>query len=60
MLNVRGEKPSDYVLKVCGQDEYLVGDHPLIDFQYIQDSLSRDETPSLVTIYVHNVPSKYI
>lgn len=59
LLHVRGEKPSEYVLKVCGQDEYLVGDHQLIDFQYIQDSISRDVTPTLVTISVHNVPSKF-
>lgn len=57
LLNVRGEKPSDYVLKVCGQDEFLVGDYPLIEFQYIQDSIARDIVPTVVTISVKSVPS---
>jgi phosphatidylinositol-4,5-bisphosphate 3-kinase len=56
ILNIRNERCNDYVLKVCGQDEYLVGDHHIIQFQYIQDSLSRDITPIVVTVQVDNVP----
>lgn len=55
-LNARGERPNDFVLKVVGQDEYLVGDHPLIQFEYVQETLSRDGTPTLVTVGAENVP----
>lgn len=27
----------DYILKVCGMDEYLLGDHPLIQFKVSLD-----------------------
>uniref|UniRef100_A0A1Y1N7Q3 PI3K-RBD domain-containing protein n=1 Tax=Photinus pyralis TaxID=7054 RepID=A0A1Y1N7Q3_PHOPY len=56
ILNTRGESPHDYVLKVCGRDEYLVGDYGIIQFQYVQDSLFRDITPIVVTTSVHSVP----
>lgn len=56
----RHERSSEFVLKVCGQDEYLVGDYPLIKFQYIQDCLSRNVTPTLVTVHKDHVPSKII
>ncbi|XP_076669716.1 phosphatidylinositol 3-kinase 92E isoform X5 [Andrena cerasifolii] len=41
--------PNDFTLKVCGQEEYLIGDYPLIQFSYIQDCLAKDVTPTLVT-----------
>ncbi|XP_064211138.1 phosphatidylinositol 4,5-bisphosphate 3-kinase catalytic subunit delta isoform [Tribolium castaneum] len=56
VLKIRYDRCNDYVLKVCGQDEYLVGDHQLIQFQYIQDSLSTDVTPIVVTVRVNKVP----
>lgn len=58
ILNIRGEQTHDYVLKVCGRDEYLVGDYEMIQFQYIQDALLREITPTVVTTSVHSVPSK--
>lgn len=57
-LNTRGEHVNDYVLKVCGQEEYLVGDYPLIQFVYIQEALSRDIIPTLVAVSVDSVASK--
>lgn len=59
-FNIKGEKPSDYVLKVCGQDEYLVGDYDLIQYQYIQDCVAREAVPTLVTVALNTVPSKSI
>ena len=50
-----GEKPSDFTLKVCGQEEYLIGEYPLIQFSYIQDCLARDITPTLVTLSTESV-----
>lgn len=59
IMNIRNERANEYVLKVCGQDEFLVGDCELIQFQYIQDCLSRDIMPTLVTLHVNKVPGKY-
>ena len=42
--------PNDFTLKVCGQEEYLIGDYPLIQFSYIQDCLAKDIVPTLVTL----------
>lgn len=57
LLNIRGEKVCDYVLKVCGQDEFLVGDYKIIQFQYIQDCIAREVVPTLVTVSRESVPS---
>lgn len=57
-LNSRGEQAADFVLKVCGQEEYLVGNYPLTQFQYVQDMLARDGVPSLVTVSVNSVLGK--
>lgn len=56
VLKIKYHHYNDYVLKVCGQDEYLVGDHEISQFQYIQDSLSKDITPIVVTVRVDKVP----
>ncbi|KAJ0180330.1 hypothetical protein K1T71_003734 [Dendrolimus kikuchii] len=55
-LNVRGEQAEDYVLKVCGREEYLFGDHPLIQFLYIQEMLSNDSIPHVMTVNIDEVP----
>ncbi|XP_036147909.1 phosphatidylinositol 4,5-bisphosphate 3-kinase catalytic subunit beta isoform [Monomorium pharaonis] len=55
-LKTRGE-PNDFTLKVCGKEEYLMGDNiPLIHFGYIQDCLAKDVTPVLVTLSKQSVP----
>lgn len=59
-LKTRNEKCSDFTLKVCGREEYIVGLHALIDFAYIQDSLSQDLNPILIAVSKFNVPSKKI
>lgn len=51
----KGEKPKDFILKVCGQEEFLIGEYPLIQFSYIQDCLARDMTPTLVTMSIDSV-----
>lgn len=48
-------RTSDYILKICGQEEYIFGDNPLIQFIYIQDRLSRGEVPTCVVKYVSDV-----
>lgn len=42
------DRASDYILKVTGRDEYLFGDHPLIQFLYIQETLSDAAVPNVV------------
>ncbi|KAK9873151.1 hypothetical protein WA026_021384 [Henosepilachna vigintioctopunctata] len=56
IFNMKNERPADFVLKVCGRDDFIMGDEPLINFQYIQDSLSYGVTPVLVTLNVCDVP----
>lgn len=59
-LKTRNEKCSDFTLKVCGREEYIVGSHPLIDFAYIQDSLSQDLNPILIAVSKFNVPGSQL
>ncbi|XP_058443761.1 phosphatidylinositol 4,5-bisphosphate 3-kinase catalytic subunit beta isoform [Malaya genurostris] len=54
-VNTRNENSSDFILKVCGREEYMFGDHPIINFQYVQDSLSREETPTFVPKLLRSV-----
>ncbi|KAH8409752.1 hypothetical protein KR222_004019 [Zaprionus bogoriensis] len=42
------DRANDYILKVSGRDEYLFGDHPLIQFLYIQETLSDAAVPNVV------------
>lgn len=42
------DRANDYILKVSGRDEYLFGDHPLIQFLYIQETLSDTAVPNVV------------
>ncbi|XP_077283888.1 phosphatidylinositol 3-kinase 92E [Arctopsyche grandis] len=55
-MNTRGEQPSDFILKICGREEYLFGDYPLIQFIYIQETLSRDGVPTVITLPIKSVP----
>lgn len=59
-LATSGEQAQDFVLKVCGQDEYLVGDVPLIQFLYIQEMIARDLYPVVVTIAIRNIPGELL
>uniref|UniRef100_A0A182QT80 phosphatidylinositol 3-kinase n=1 Tax=Anopheles farauti TaxID=69004 RepID=A0A182QT80_9DIPT len=51
----RNDNSTDFILKVCGREEYIYGAHPMIRFQYVQDCLSRDETPTFVPRLVRKV-----
>lgn len=59
-LRARNEKCSDFTLKVCGREEYIVGSYPLIDYAYIQDSLSQDLIPILIAVSKCNVPGRLL
>ena len=60
--------PDSYLLKICGYDQYLIGDHPLIRFEYIRNCVSKGKIPHLLLVqketvikllpsYVHLEPS---
>lgn len=49
------KEDTNYILKVYGRDEYIYGDYPIIQFLYVQDTLSCNGTPSFVTQPIQNV-----
>ena len=53
---MKNEVISEFVLKVCGREEFIYGDSKLIEYAYIYESLRQNKTPTLVAISVHNVP----
>lgn len=38
----------EYILKICGQDEYIFGENQIIQFLHVQDILSSNGIPSFV------------
>lgn len=53
------EQASDFVLKVCGKEEYLLGDRTLVNFCYIQDTLARDVVPTLIAVPKSSIPGQF-
>ncbi|XP_017084923.1 phosphatidylinositol 4,5-bisphosphate 3-kinase catalytic subunit delta isoform [Drosophila eugracilis] len=51
------DRTSEYILKVSGRDEYLLGDYPLIQFLYIQETLSDSAVPNVVLQSVYRIES---
>ncbi|XP_017118937.1 phosphatidylinositol 4,5-bisphosphate 3-kinase catalytic subunit delta isoform [Drosophila elegans] len=51
------DRTADYILKVSGRDEYLLGDYPLIQFLYIQETLSDSAVPNVVLQSVYRLES---
>ncbi|MGH0173011.1 UNVERIFIED_CONTAM: hypothetical protein FKN15_008488 [Acipenser sinensis] len=41
---------NNFVLRVSGRREYLFGDHPLIQFKYIRNCVTNNESPHLTLI----------
>ncbi|ESN92774.1 hypothetical protein HELRODRAFT_96068 [Helobdella robusta] len=46
----------DYVLKVLGLQEYLLGDYPLHQFAHIRSSLIKETVPELVLVHYQSIP----
>lgn len=55
-LNLRVDHPRNYVLKVCGQEEYLIGDYPLIQYLYVQEKLATEGVPTVTLVNVDKLP----
>ncbi|XP_037945852.1 phosphatidylinositol 4,5-bisphosphate 3-kinase catalytic subunit beta isoform [Teleopsis dalmanni] len=51
------DRASDYILKMRGREEYLFGDFPLIQFIYIQESLSGSDVPNVVLKPINTLQS---
>ncbi|KAM4770719.1 phosphatidylinositol 4,5-bisphosphate 3-kinase catalytic subunit beta isoform 2-T2 [Rhinophrynus dorsalis] len=47
--------PEDYVLQVSGRLEYVFGDHPLIQFQYIRNCVMNKTLPQLTLVECCNI-----
>lgn len=47
-MNKSHHGPDDYILKICGQDEYIFGEHEIIQYLHVQDVLSANGIPSFV------------
>lgn len=41
-------KQEEYIIKICGQDEYIFGDNQIIQFLHVQDVLAANGIPSFV------------
>uniref|UniRef100_A0ABD2XJG3 phosphatidylinositol 3-kinase n=1 Tax=Trichogramma kaykai TaxID=54128 RepID=A0ABD2XJG3_9HYME len=54
-LTLRDERPREYTLKICGREEYLMSDHPLIQFDYVQDCIAKDLVPTLVAVNIGGI-----
>uniref|UniRef100_A0A4X2KQJ3 phosphatidylinositol-4,5-bisphosphate 3-kinase n=1 Tax=Vombatus ursinus TaxID=29139 RepID=A0A4X2KQJ3_VOMUR len=58
-LTIRGKEdevdPYDYVLQVSGRLEYVFGDHPLIQFQYIRNCVMNRTLPKLTLVECCNI-----
>ncbi|XP_054714639.1 phosphatidylinositol 4,5-bisphosphate 3-kinase catalytic subunit delta isoform-like [Uloborus diversus] len=55
-LCLQGNK--DYLLKICGQEEYIIGPYALSQYKYVQDSLSCDKIPELVLVTSDRIQRK--
>lgn len=49
-LGKEAGNPDDYILKVCGVDEYLLGDYALIQYKYIKRTVSQGSSPMLALV----------
>lgn len=48
-------KPQDFVLKVVGANEFLVGENPIIDFSHIRKCLMREERIELSLVPLNTI-----
>ncbi|XP_068136641.1 phosphatidylinositol 4,5-bisphosphate 3-kinase catalytic subunit beta isoform isoform X2 [Hyperolius riggenbachi] len=49
----------DYVLQIIGRLEYVFGDHPLIQFQYIRNCVMNSSVPRLTLVECCNVKKMF-
>jgi hypothetical protein len=50
----RNPEPME-IFKVCGQEQYIFGDHRLSSFHYIREKIMKDEIPEVIFLSADNV-----
>ncbi|XP_054983836.1 phosphatidylinositol 4,5-bisphosphate 3-kinase catalytic subunit beta isoform [Sorex araneus] len=62
-LTIHGKEdevsPYDYVLQVSGRMEYVFGDHPLIQFQYIRNCVMNRTLPHFILVECCKIKKMY-
>uniref|UniRef100_A0A8C0TWC3 phosphatidylinositol-4,5-bisphosphate 3-kinase n=1 Tax=Canis lupus familiaris TaxID=9615 RepID=A0A8C0TWC3_CANLF len=62
-LTIHGKEdevsPNDYVLQVSGRVEYVFGDHPLIQFQYIRNCVMNRTLPHFMLVECCKIKKMY-
>ncbi|MBZ3886409.1 Phosphatidylinositol 4,5-bisphosphate 3-kinase catalytic subunit beta isoform [Sciurus carolinensis] len=62
-LTIHGKEdessPYDYVLQVSGRVEYVFGDHPLIQFQYIRNCVMNRTLPHFILVECSKIKKMY-
>ncbi|XP_023381682.1 phosphatidylinositol 4,5-bisphosphate 3-kinase catalytic subunit beta isoform isoform X3 [Pteropus vampyrus] len=62
-LTIHGKEdevsPCDYVLQVSGRVEYVFGDHPLIQFQYIRNCVMNRTLPHFILVECCKIKKMY-
>ncbi|XP_011813612.1 PREDICTED: phosphatidylinositol 4,5-bisphosphate 3-kinase catalytic subunit beta isoform [Colobus angolensis palliatus] len=62
-LTIHGKEdevsPYDYVLQVSGRVEYVFGDHPLIQFQYIRNCVMNRTLPHFILVECCKIKKMY-
>ncbi|XP_027440239.1 phosphatidylinositol 4,5-bisphosphate 3-kinase catalytic subunit beta isoform isoform X2 [Callorhinus ursinus] len=62
-LTIHGKEdevsPYDYVLQVSGRVEYVFGDHPLIQFQYIRNCVMNRTLPHFMLVECFKIKKMY-
>ncbi|KAI1309369.1 Phosphatidylinositol 4,5-bisphosphate 3-kinase catalytic subunit beta isoform [Halotydeus destructor] len=49
-------KASEYVLKVCGREEYMLGGEKLIKYKYVREMIASNKIPCFVAILEKSIP----
>jgi len=52
------EKDQNYLLKVCGTDQYLLNNQPLLRYKYIVECIAKEQVPQLCLIKYDDVACK--
>ncbi|XP_019519455.1 PREDICTED: phosphatidylinositol 4,5-bisphosphate 3-kinase catalytic subunit beta isoform [Hipposideros armiger] len=62
-LTIHGKEdevsPCDYVLQISGRVEYVFGDHPLIQFQYIRNCVMNRTLPHFILVECYKIKKMY-
>lgn len=55
---LKSRECGDYILKVCGTDQYLLSEKPILRYKYIVECVSKEQVPQLCLIDFNDVVSK--